>query len=47
MTLHGQGWQLAPASWFARTVIAVRQGYELTIDQLEVKALETVLEGCE
>ena len=32
---------------FARTVIAVRQEYGLTIDRREVDALEAVLEGCE
>ena len=33
--------------WFARTVIAVRQEYGLTIDRREADALDAVLEGCE
>ena len=33
--------------WFARTVIAVRQEYELTIDRREADSLDAVLEGCE
>ena len=33
--------------WFARTVIAVRQEYSLTIDRREADALDAVLEGCE
>ena len=32
--------------WFANTVIEVRRAYDLTIDQLEVDALERMLSGC-
>ncbi len=32
--------------WFAARVVAVRQKYELTIDQAEADALESVLAGC-
>ena len=33
--------------WFARTVVAVRQEYGLTIDRREADALDAVLEECE
>ena len=33
--------------WFAKTVIAVRQEYGLTIDRREANALDVVLAGCE
>ena len=32
--------------WFANRVVQVRQEYELTIDETEAAALETVLSGC-
>ena len=32
--------------WYAKTIIAVRQEYRLTIDQREVRALEAVLVTC-
>ena len=32
--------------WFADRVVQVRQEYELTIDETEAAALETVLSGC-
>ena len=32
--------------WFARTVVAVRQAYQLTIDRREADALERILAGC-
>ena len=32
--------------WFAARVIAVRQKYELTVDQAEAEALDGVLAGC-
>ena len=32
--------------WYAKTIIAVRQEYRLTIDQREVRALEAVLAAC-
>ena len=32
--------------WFAGRVVQVRQEYELTIDETEAAALETVLSGC-
>ena len=33
--------------WFAKTVIAVRQEYGLTIDRREADALDAILAGCE
>ena len=33
--------------WFAKTVIAVRQEYGLTIDRREADALDAVLAECE
>ena len=33
--------------WYARTIIAVRQEYRLTIDLREAKALQAVLAACE
>ena len=33
--------------WYAKTIIAVRQEYRLTIDPNEVKALEAVLASCD
>lgn len=33
--------------WFAKTVVAVRQEYRLTIDRREAAALDAVLESCE
>ena len=39
--LPNQNW-----CWFASRVIAVRQKYQLTIDQVEAEALDSVLAGC-
>ena len=33
--------------WYARTIVAVRQEYRLTIDLREAKALQAVLDACE
>ena len=32
--------------WYARTVLAVRRAYELTIDRAEADALDVVLRDC-
>ena len=32
--------------WFAQTVVAVRQAYQLTIDRREADALDGILAGC-
>ena len=32
--------------WFAQTVVDVRRSYDLTIDELEMHALERILAGC-
>jgi hypothetical protein len=32
--------------WYAKTIIAVRREYRLTIDQREARALEAVLAAC-
>ena len=33
--------------WFAATIVAVRQEYDLTIDRREAAALDAVLKGCD